>query len=173
MATKFLSDLESKIWKSSKSNTVSNPEYNKYPVGDWRLGLVEDKDSYYPPEGVEINIVSFPLVRDAYSVDSNGASVQVPRMEQEAFHMVVTGDDFKGKEALQTARFIVYCDHAVSNPVKVNIDLYVVIHVRLRMLDSGRLVMVNELIWSVEEKDRLPGNTKFYDIQKWYCCGYP
>ena len=172
-ATKFMSDLVSKTWKSSGMSTVNNDEYNTYPPGDWRRALIEAKDSYYPPAGVEIEIDSFLLVREAYSVDDKGSKIHVPRAEQEAFHMKVSGTQFPGREALNTARFIVYGDHAVSNPVKVGLNLYVVIHVRLRMLDSGRLVMVNELIWSAEKESTQIGSETFYDVQKWYCCGYP
>lgn len=172
--SKFLSDLKSKTWRSSGKSTVKNEDYNPYPQGDWRRGLLEAKDSYYPPAGVEIKILSFPIVREAYSVvDSDGNKIVVPRVELEAFHLKITGTEFPGKEALSTARFIVNGDHAISNPVKVDINLYVVIHVRLRELKSGRLAMVNELIWSAEKQSTQIGSDIFYDIQKWYCCEYP
>lgn len=172
--SKFLSDLKSKAWKSSGKSTVYNDEYNPYPQDDWRRGLLEAKDSYYPPAGVDIKILSFPIVRESYSVeDSDGNKIVVPRVELEAFQLKITGTEFPGKEALGSARFIVNGNHAISNPVKVDINLYVVIHVRLRKLDSGRLAMVNELIWSAEKQSTQIGSDSFYDIQKWFCCGYP
>ena len=48
----------------------------------------------------------------------------------------------------------------------------IVVHVGLREID-GRQVMVNEIVWNVQSKSSDVGSETFYDIQKWYCCGYP
>lgn len=169
----LMSGLLSKQWRSSGKSTVHNREYNNYPEGDWRRKLIEAKNDYYPPENVDIEIVQSNIIREAYSVDSSSGTIYVPRVELEAFRMEVTGDDFAGKKALRSARFIVNSDHAVSNPLLVLPSLSVVVHVRLRTLDSGRLTMVNELVWSMESESEDAGSQKFYDIQKWFCCGYP
>ncbi|MBU2098793.1 MAG: hypothetical protein KKD00_08520 [Gammaproteobacteria bacterium] len=169
----FLTDLVSKSWSSKGDNTLKNPLFNRYSKGDWRYDLIMDNQDYYPPGNVHVKVIPLDVIRDEYTVPHDGHDVPVPASTLKTFTLEVTGDDFAGKEAINAARFIVMGDHAVSSPLRISNTKSVVIVVRLHKLDSGKLVMVNELIWSVQYENEQTGAQTFYDIQKWYCCGYP
>lgn len=170
----FLTRLMSKTWASNGDNTVENSEFNPFPEEDWRRKLIEKNFKYYPPGKVNIKIHPKEIIRDEYSVPHAGKDVIVPKQTISTFTMEVTGTHFDGKEMLNAARFVILGDHAVSSPMTIPAeDKAVYIVVRLLELDTGRLIMVNELIWSVQYQNNQTNSQKFHDIQKWYCCGYP
>jgi hypothetical protein len=174
MATEdFLTRLASTEWRSKGDSTLRNRKFNDYPAGDWRTQLILDNEQYYPPGKVHIKVIPLEVPRGKYSVPHDGHDVPVPASVLKTFSLEVSGDEFAGKELLNSARFIVLGDHAVSSPMPISSSKSVVIVVRLFTLPSGKLVMVNELIWSVQYKSDQIGSETFYDIQKWYCCRYP
>tara|TARA_R110001592_G_scaffold285324_1_gene553699 strand:+ start:42 stop:569 length:528 start_codon:yes stop_codon:yes gene_type:complete len=170
----FLEILVTKDWASSGGSTVENDSYNKdYPKGVWQRDVIKKNGQYYPPSGVKVDIIALPdIVKDAYSVPHNGSTVNVPATVMKAFRMEVTGPDFQGREPLNSARFVIYGDKAISSSISISATKSIVVHVGLREID-GRQVMVNEIVWNVQPKTSDVGSEKFYDIQKWYCCGYP
>lgn len=173
----FLTLLCSKTWSSNKDNTLNNPQYNKLPQTDWRYDLIQNNSGYYPPDNVNIEISDQTFVRDGYKAPNGKETddVYIPDSAVYTFTMKVTGDDFQGKAALNAARFTVYGDLAISTPIVTDkaSGVSVVIVVKIKDFGKNRLIMVNELIWSVQYQGGSPGSQEFYDIQKWYCCGYP
>lgn len=170
-AESFLEILTSKTWRSDGSNTVENVQYNANVI-EWQKRLIEKNLDYYPPEGVKIKVIPHDIVRPAYSVPHHGHDVKVPATVIKTFRREITGTDFSGKELLAGARYTVKGDHAVSSPMVINNSLGLTISVSLTTLESGKIVMVNELMWSAQHENDT-SKEPFYDVQKWYCCGYP
>ncbi len=169
----FLAKLVSTEWRSKGDSTLRNKDFNPYPSGDWQEKLILGNEQYYPPGNVHIKVNPLEVPRGRYAIPHNGHEVEVPETVLKTFSLTVTGDEFAGKELLNAARFIVMGDHAVSSPMPISSSKSVVIHVRLFTLPGGKLAMVNELIWSVQYENNQTNSQAFYDIQKWYCCGYP
>jgi len=176
-ATDLLSDLVSKEWQSNGLCTLDIPGFDPYKPGEWRHGLIHENDSYYPPAGVRIRVITEAVPRAEYKVPHNGKDITVPATALKTFSLEVTGTDFDGRDLLNAARFVVMGEHAVSSPMIITMPKgkmkSVVVVVRCQRMDDGKLVMVNELIWSVQYESNQTGSEAFYDIQKWYCCGYP
>jgi hypothetical protein len=169
----FLMKLTSTEWRSKGDSTLRNKAFNPYPAGGWQEKLILGNQEYYPPGNVHIKVNPLDVQRGKYAIPHDGHDINVPATVIKTFSLDVSGDEFAGRELLQSARFIVLGDHAVSSPMTISSSKSVVIHVRLFTLPSGKLVMVNELIWSVQYESNQMGSEAFYDIQKWYCCGYP
>jgi hypothetical protein len=169
----FLIRLTSTEWRSKGDSTLKNKAFNPYPSESWQEKLILGNQEYYPPGNVHIKVNPLEVQRGKYAIPHDGHDIKVPETVIKTFSLDVSGDEFAGKELLQSARFIVLGDHAVSSPMTISSSKSVVIHVRLFTLPSGKLVMVNELIWSVQYESNQTGSKAFYDIQKWYCCGYP
>lgn len=172
----FIQLLCSKTWSSNKDNTLDNPQFNKYKPSDWQYKLIQANSGYYPPEQVDIKIVDQSFTRDGYMAPHGQESddIHIPDTKVYAFSMEVSGKDFQGKALLNEAQFIVIGDHAVSTPmVDKASGKSLIILVRIKDFGKNRLIMVNELIWSVQYGGSSTNSQKFYDIQKWYCCGYP
>lgn len=171
----FITLLCSKKWSSAEKNTLHNKQFNKYPSTDWRSILVNDNSDYYPPLGVDVEIEDHTYVKEAYKAP-NGLEtddIYIPDTAIYTFTMKVTGKDFQGKAHLNEARFIVLGDHAVSTPMLVNRaeGKSIIMVVRVKDFGNNKLVMVNDIIWSVQFDDDQTKSQKFYDMQKWYCCG--
>ncbi len=171
----FVIILLDKTWKSSGRSTLGNDTYNKYPDGSWQKDLVDSNVAYYPPAGTQITIVNVEIVtKDAYKVPHNGDIIDVPKKSFTTFRMKVeSSTNFSGKAALNGARFTVMGDHAISTPLAISSTKSVVLDVRLLQLANGKYIMVNELIWCAQYEPEASDSAEFYDIQKWYCCGYP
>jgi hypothetical protein len=122
-----------------------------------------------------VKVIRQDITRSAYTIiHADGTPVPVPEEVIQTFTLKVTGDDFDGKEKLESARFIVMGDRAISSPIPIKKDLSLVIQVRLYPVrHNGKCVMVNELIWTAEYESTQQTSAVFYDIQKWYCCGFP
>lgn len=168
-AEDFLKKLTSQTWTSRGDSTVDNTDYNPYGETDWRTDVILANEDYYPPENVQITVIPNDVPRLQYKVPQKNPKATVPATVLKTFSLKITGWNFSGKKDLESARYVIKGDHAVSSPIALSSTKSLVIYVRLRTLDSGKLVMVNELMWSVQ---RNPGNQNetFHDIQMWYCC---
>lgn len=168
----FIDQLVNHKWSSKGDSTLDNEQFNVYRQGDWQYDLIQKNSGYYPPDGVNIQITDKTFVRPGYLAPNGKPTddISVPETTVYAFSMQVTGTHFQGQGHMNQARFIVLGDHAVSTPMMVDnaSGKSLVMVVRLQTFSNHPLVMVNELIWSVQQKD----SETLYDIQKWYCCGY-
>lgn len=172
-ADEFLRILTEKSWKSKGDNTLENTQFHGCKPGDWRYQLIQDNTKYYPPGNVSVEVCASDVTRDEYQVPHGDHTVTVPATVLRTFKLKVTGDKFDGMALMNSARFIVLGDHAISSPMKTKDGKPFMILMRLFETDQKKMIMVNELIWVVQYGTDENDSDTFYDIQKWYCCGLP